>query len=317
MELRTLRYFVAVAQELNITRAAEKLNMSQPPLSNQIKSLEEELGTALFIRGKRHLTLTPEGSLLYRRAQQILELTEKTKTEFEALGGGLSGTLYLGLIEGRAPYLAARWITGFHDEYPLVRFSLWNGSSDDVIDRLMKGLIDLALIASPYDSEHLTGLYVGSEPWVAILSREHPLSDAYGPEIPLSALVGHPLIVPGRKSRKEGIRRWFSEIGAEPESLCETSNYIDAVALSEQNAGISIFPQTTYTPNPLVVSKVITDPPKKIDYYLVRRRDERAGELTQEFLDFVRDFLEGDLIHSERFRVRGSEYPIPGNAEEL
>ena len=316
MELRTLRYFLTVAQELNITRAAEKLSMSQPPLSNQIKGLEEELGTTLFIRGKRHLQLTPEGSLLYRRALQILELTEKTKTEFDALSGGLSGTLYLGLIEGRAPYLAARWLAGFHDEYPLVHFSLWNGSSDDVIDRLMKGLIDLALIAAPYDSEQLSGLYVGSEPWVAILSREHPLAKAYGQEIPLSALVGHPLIIPSRKSRKEGIRRWFSEIGAEPESLCETSNYIDAVALSEQNAGISIFPQTTCTPNPLIVSKVIIDPPKKIDYYLVHRRDERFTELTHDFLDFVQDFIEDDLVHPERLCVLGEEN-LPVNAEEL
>ena len=317
MELRTLRYFVAVAQELNITRAAEKLNMSQPPLSNQMKGLEEELDTTLFLRGKRHLQLTPEGSLLYRRALQILELADKTKTEFEALGGGLSGTLYLGLIEGRAPYLAARWIAGFHDEYPLVRFSLWNGSSDDVLDRLQKGLVDLALIAAPYDSEHLTGLYVGSEPWVAILSRNHPLAQTESPEIPLAALVGQPLIVPSRKSRMEGIRRWFAEIGAEPESLCETSNYIDAIALSEQNAGISIFPQTTYTPNPLVVSKVIAEPMKKIDYYLVQRRDERPTELTQEFIDYVRDFLEGDLIHSERFRVRGTEYVLPEGVDEL
>ena len=317
MELRTLRYFVAVARELNITRAAEKLNMSQPPLSNQIKALEDELGTTLFLRGKRHLTLTPEGGLLYRRALQILELADKTKTEFEALGEGISGTLSLGLIEGRAPYLAARWIAGFHDEFPLVRFSLWNGSSDDVLDRLQKGLVDLALIAAPYDSEHLNALHVGSEPWVAILSREHPLAQNEGAELPLSALVGQPLIVPSRKSRMEGIRRWFAEIGAEPESLCETSNYIDAVALSEQNAGISIFPQTTYTPNPLAVSKVITDPMKKIDYYLVRRRDDRPAELTQEFIDYVRDFLEDDLIHSDRFRVRGTEYQIPDGVDEL
>lgn len=317
MELRTLRYFVAVAQELNITHAAEKLNMSQPPLSNQIKGLEEELGTTLFIRGKRHLQLTPEGSMLLRRAQQILELADKTKTEFDALGEGLSGTLYLGLIEGRAPYLAARYIAGFREEFPLVRFSLWNGSSDDVLDRLQKGLVDLALIAAPYDSEHLTGLYVGSEPWVAILSRSHPLARIEGPEIPLSALVGQPLIVPSRKSRLEGIRRWFGEIGAEPDCLCETSNYIDAVALSEQNAGVSIFPQTTYTPNPLTVSKVITGPMKKIEYFLVRRRDDRPTELVQAFIDYVRDFLEEDLIHSERFRVRGTEYVIPEGVDEL
>ena len=317
MELRTLRYFVVTAQELNITHAAEKLNMSQPPLSNQIKALEEELGAKLFVRGKRHLRLTDEGSLLYRRALQILELADKTKTEFETLGEGISGTLCLGIIEGRAPYLAARWIAGFHDEYPLVRYSLWNGSSDDVIDRLQKGLADLALIAAPYDTEHLNGIYVGSEPWVAIIPREHPLAQTAGPEIPLSSLVGERLIVPSRKSRKEAIQRWFAEIGAEPMDLCETSNYIDAVALSEQNVGISIFPQTTYTPNALVVSRVISEPVKKIDYVLAWRRSDHPTALTEEFIQYVRDFIEGDLIHSPRFRVKGSEYVLPDNVDIL
>lgn len=317
MELRTLRYFVVTAQELNITRAAEKLNMSQPPLSNQIKGLEEELGARLFVRGKRRLQMTDEGRHLYRRALQILELAEKTKSEFEELGGGLSGTLYLGTIEGRAPYLAARWIAGFRDEYPLVRYSLWNGSSDDVIDRLYRGLADIALVAAPYNTERMNGLYVGSEPWVAIIPREHPLARTEGRELPLRALAGQPLIIPSRRSRIEAIRRWFGEIGEEPQSLCETANYLDAVALSEQNVGISIFPQTTYTPNALVVTKVITEPMKKVDYHLVWRRDEKPAELPQAFIDYVADFVEGDLIHSPRFRVKGEEYVIPDDVGDL
>ncbi|MBQ1402304.1 MAG: LysR family transcriptional regulator, partial [Oscillospiraceae bacterium] len=143
MDLRALRYFVTVAEELNITRAAEKLNMSQPPLSNQMKALEEELGTQLFIRGKRHLTLTDAGTVLYRRAQQLLELSEQTQEEVRSLEG-LAGKLNIGLVEGRAPYLLARWISGFRMEFPQVSFSLWNGSGDDVLDRLHHGLADLA-----------------------------------------------------------------------------------------------------------------------------------------------------------------------------
>ena len=119
MDLRALRYFVTVAEELNITRAAEKLNMSQPPLSNQMKSLEEELGTQLFIRGKRHLTMTEAGTVLYRRALQLLELSEQTQEEIRSLDG-LAGKLNIGLIEGRAPYLLARWISGFRMEFPQV-----------------------------------------------------------------------------------------------------------------------------------------------------------------------------------------------------
>lgn len=103
MELRTLHYFITVARELNITRAAEKLNMSQPPLSNQIKGLEEELGVQLFLRGKRHLELTEEGALLLRRAIQIQELAEKTRQEIASLRQGMTGTVYLSMVEGQAP----------------------------------------------------------------------------------------------------------------------------------------------------------------------------------------------------------------------
>ena len=149
MDLRSLKYFVVVAQELNITRAAEKLNMSQPPLSNQIKALEEDLGVTLFIRGKRHLQLTEAGSLLLRRANQVLELTDKTRQELQEMQNGLSGTITIGMVEGRAPFLVSRWIAGFREEFPLVQFSLWNGSSDDVLERLYRGLVDRALLASP------------------------------------------------------------------------------------------------------------------------------------------------------------------------
>ena len=139
MDLRALHYFVVVAEELNITRAAERLNMSQPPLSSQIKGLEEELGVQLFIRGKRHLTITDAGTHLYRRARQILELSDQTQQELMSMEG-LSGDLNISLVEGRAPFLLARWIAGFRSEFPRVAIHLcgtaaatrsWSGCSGD------------------------------------------------------------------------------------------------------------------------------------------------------------------------------------------
>ena len=224
MDLRSLKYFVVVAQELNITRAAEKLNMSQPPLSNQLKALEEELGVTLLIRGKRHLQLTEAGNLLLRRATQILELADKTRQELADLKDGLSGTISIGIVEGRAPFLVSRWISGFREEFPRIQYSLWNGSSDDVLDRLYRGLVDIAVIAAPYDTEHLEGFQVGREPWVAIIPAGHPLAKAEGKQISLSSLAGEPLIVPSRKSRVDAIRKWFREIGEEPNIICEMSN---------------------------------------------------------------------------------------------
>ncbi len=319
MDFRSLQYFVTVAQELNFTRAAEKLHMSQPPLSNQIKELETDFGTELFIRGKRKLQLTESGSLLLQRALQMLELSEKTRRELTSLHQELSGTICLAIVEGRAPYLAARWIAGFREKYPMVRYELWNGSSDDVIDHLHRGLADLAVIAAPYDTEHFEGFSVGREPWVAIIHREHPLAVRPGYEVPLSDLVGHPLVIPQRKSRAEAIYQWFAGIGAEPEVLCKTSNYIDAVALAEQNAGISIFPQTTYTPNPHVVSKLITQPAKQVEYMLIWEREQLLQPgVVREFTQYVRDFQQEDLIHSDRFRVQSSpEFTIPEDAEYL
>ena len=294
MELRTLHYFTVVAQELNITRAAEKLNMSQPPLSNQIKALEEELGVQLFIRGKRHLELTEEGGLLLRRAVQIQELADKTRQEIASLREGMTGVIYLSMVEGRAPFLAARWIAGFREEFPLVRYNLWNGSSDDVLDRLRKGLADLAVIAAPYDTEHLEGFPVGREPWIAMLHPDHPLAQPIGDTIPLSSLVGEPLIVPSRKSRVDAIRRWFGEVGAEPHILCEMSNYMDAAALTSQGVGISIFPQTVDVSNGLVVSKVVIQPSRQVEYILVWNRGQPPSGLTREFIHFVQENLRND-----------------------
>jgi len=125
------------------------------------------------------------------------------------------------------------------------------------------------------------------------------------------------LILPNRPYRIEAIQRWFGEIGKEPRRLCETASYLDAVALAEQSAGIAIFPQTTYTPNNLIETRVITDPIKKVDYYLVWPAGERPSRLTQLFLDYAADFMARDLIHSERFRVKTEEYDLPDNAEIL
>ena len=310
MDLRALRYFVTVAEELNITRAAEKLNMSQPPLSNQMKALEEELGTLLFIRGKRHLTLTDAGAVLYRRAQQLLELSEQTREEVRSLEG-LAGKLNIGLVEGRAPYLLSRWISGFRLEFPQVSFSLWNGSGDDVLDRLYHGLADLALIAAPYNTELLDGIPVAREPWTAFMSTRHPLAQREGDFLPLKELAGQPLFIPSRRSRIESVRAWFREIGVEPVIAGELSSHIDAVALAEQNVGICIYPMTTYNDSDLVVKKVIVDSERQIEYVLVWNRNQQQKELAQEFVNFVQDCLEEEQKGNVSYIIPDREYFPP------
>ena len=316
MDLRSLHYFVVVAEELNITRAAERLNMSQPPLSSQIRSLEEELGVQLFVRGKRRLTITDAGAHLYRRARQLLELSEQTQQELRSMDG-LSGDLHISLVEGRAPYLLARWIAGFRSEFPRVTVHLWNGAGDEVLERLNRGLADLALVAAPYNAEQLDGFAVGREPWVALLSRRHPLAQEEGDFLPLRKLVDECLYVPSRPSRAESVREWFAELGKEPSIAGYLSNYIDAVALAEQNAGICIYPMTTYTENELVTKKIITESARQVEYALVWSRSSHRSELAQEFINFVRDCMEEERRGTQPYRMPEREYFPPEDTKHL
>ena len=292
MDLRGLHYFSVVAEELNFTRAAQRLCMSQPPLSNQIKALEEELCTPLFLRGGRTLQLTEAGKVLYRRASQLLDLAERTQEEVSSLAMGLSGTLCLGSVAGLAPFLAARWLAGFREEYPLVRFEIVNGSSDDIIDQIQRGYIELGLIAAPYDDEHLEGIPVGDEPWCAIMSRRNPLAAEPEKPLPLKELAGQPLIVPHRRSRVDEIRSWFQQAGAEPTIIGEHSNYVDVLAMASADVGISIFPQTAPETMPGIVCRRIVEPSHQARYLLVRKRNTSISELSQAFLDFVTDDLQ-------------------------
>ena len=302
MDLRSLNYFSVVAEELNFTRAAQRLNMSQPPLSNQIKALEEELGTLLFVRGSRGVALTEAGKLLYRRSAQLLDLAERTREEVGALAMGLSGTLCLGSVAGLAPFLAARWIAGFRGEFPLVRFEIVNGSSDDIIDQIQRGYMDLGIIAAPYDSEHLEGIPVGDEPWCAIMSDRNPLAAEPDAPLPLRELAGRPLIVPHRRSRVDEIRSWFRQAGAEPNIIGEHSNFVDVLAMAHADVGISIFPQTAPETMPGIVCRRIVEPSHRARYLLVRKRNTSISELSQTFLDYVTDYLQehpADLLEGE------------------
>ena len=293
MDLRTLRYFVTVAEDLNITRAAEKLHMSQPPLSAQLKSLEAELDTVLFIRGKRHLTLTESGQLLYRRAKEILSLTEKTQAEILSMGEGMRGTIAMGLVEGMAPDIAAEWFAGFIGLHPNIRFRILDGSTDDLLEKLRSGIISLAVITSPCDNSLLHSFHIGEEKLAALMSKEHPLAQRKDSEIEISDLVGENLIVPSRKALIETVYKWFSEAGAEPRIVCEMDSYLDAAALAGRQVGISIFPRTAYIPNDSLVFKEIAGANKKIEYLFVWRKGHPLPTIEETFIDFVREQVTG------------------------
>ena len=286
MDLRTLRYFVMVAEELNITRAAALLNISQPPLSLQLKNLEEELDTVLFIRGKRQLTLTESGKMLYQRAKDILSLSEKTVSEIRSLRAGMTGTVSIGLVEGMAPDIAAEWFVGFMKEHPQVHFRILDGNSDDLIEKMRGGLIGLAVITAPYDQQLLNSFKVGQERMAALMRRDHPLAERES--LTAKDLLPEPLIVPSRKAHVDTIRRWFRGTGESPEIICEMDNYLDAAALAGRGVGISIFPQTAYIMNDSLIQKEILAPNTAVDYLFVWRKGHQLTLLEETFIDFVK-----------------------------
>lgn len=291
MELRHIRYFMAVAEELNFTKAAEKLHMAQPPLSRQIQDLEKELGARLFHRTPHMLKLTEEGVLFSQYALQILELARRSAEGIRELHTGLTGTLYLASVEGHAPRLISEWIAGFHKLHPHVQYDLWNGSSDEVTDQVTKGLCDLGIITSPYSTEGLSVLPVYDEPWVAILPKDHPLALEDGDTIRLEKLSPFELIIPSRRSRLQEITGWFELSGNRPHILCRISNTLNAYMLVEQGVGIAIYPASANdirTPDSICIRR-ITDPSVTVSYALIWKKNQNLSHAAEALIRYVRD----------------------------
>lgn len=186
MELRVLRYFLAVAREQSITAAAETLHITQPTLSKQLRELEEELGKKLFTRGNRKITLTEEGMFLRKRAQEIVELADKTEADFAAGVGSISGDIFIGSGETGAVRYLGRTLYKMRSRYPGIRFHLFSGNGEDVSDRLDKGLIDFALFVGMTDLKKYDYLKLPyHHRWGLILRKDDPLAahEAVTPEM--------------------------------------------------------------------------------------------------------------------------------------
>ncbi|MBQ7839675.1 MAG: LysR family transcriptional regulator [Lachnospiraceae bacterium] len=242
MDLRSLQYFLAIAQELNITKAAEVLHMAQPPLSRQLQQLEEELDTPLFIRGKRKLELTEEGRLLKKRAKQILNFVDVTRTEIKEVSEGVAGTLRIGATQTIATTLLPGWIAAYKKKYPQVRYHIWSGNSDEVIAQLEHGLVDIAVIREPYNPEKFKGVRIAKEPWCVLIPGNSPLAELPGDSIDLALLDEQELIVPSIESRRREMEQWFETIGKKANICCEYAPLINAPYLVEQGVGIAVLP---------------------------------------------------------------------------
>ena len=209
MEIRVLRYFMEIAREENMTKAAEQLHISQPALSKEIKKLEEELGHPLFIRTNKNMRLTDEGILLKKRVRDILEMVDKTTEEFNSLDSITGGEIRIGCAESIQIKYLARTIKLLKKKYPNFIFHIFSGDTEAVAERLDRGLLDLAVIVEPPNLSKYNYLPVPeSDKWGVVMRRDSHL--AKKSELTFNDIYGLPLFV-SEQSIKADFPRWCGE----------------------------------------------------------------------------------------------------------
>ena len=209
MEIRVLRYFLAIAREENMTRAAKYLHETQPTLSKQIKQLEEEIGKKLFIRSNYSIKLTDEGLLLRKRAEDILSMVDKTMEEFQALDDITGGDIYIGAAESESFSYFATVAKDLQLQYPNVKFHLYSGNTEVIAERLDRGLLDFAIIVQEVDLSKYNYIKIPtSDTWGVIMRKDSPL--AKKEYITIEDLIDLPLIV-SRQGITEDYPKLFKE----------------------------------------------------------------------------------------------------------
>lgn len=210
MELRVLRYFLAVAREGTIVGAAKFLHVTQPTLSRQLQDLEEELGQQLFLRSNRTITLTPEGMLLRKRAEEVLEIINRTETDFNAMGENISGFVHIGGGESHAMKLIAETIRNLREDYPAIRCNLYSGNAEDVMERLDKGILDFGILIQPVDISKYDSIALPiRDVWGVVMRKDSPL--AAKKSVTLRDLLNLPLICSRISIRQSAVKNAYAE----------------------------------------------------------------------------------------------------------
>lgn len=244
MELRQLRYFVAVVEEQTVTAAARKLNMTQPPLTAQLKLLEKELNCSLFLRKGRRLQVTEAGQHFYQKAAAILGMCDAAAMEMREYDSGAAGTLQIGVVSSVQEGIFTKWLTAFSVQYPEIRYEIYSANTYQFLEQVRTGQLDLAVVRTPFSAPDIEQKVLREESLMAV-GRPEFFGENVGKgrreeTITLKELNGKPLIVYRRWERI--LRTRFEADGLLPEIRCCTDTAQATLALAGGGMGVGILP---------------------------------------------------------------------------
>ena len=288
MDIRQLRYFVTVAEERQITRAAKKLNMAQPPLSHQLKLIEEQLGTALFYRNSRSVELTEAGVLLYQRAVSILHQLEDSLIEVKEIGDGLRGQLSLGTAKSCAMNYLPNKIQDFRNNYPLVTFRILDGHPHQVVKFLEERLVELAIVRFASDL-HLDyeSKTLQVEPYVLFIPNQWDWDPARV-SISMKELENIPLVTVVRENHY-GMYSSFIDLclkrGIKTNIVCECHDAAIIFSFVDAGLGAAVLPKSVLFANKLDIRIIeIEDCPLSNKTLLIWDKKRPLSKVAQRFI---------------------------------
>lgn len=292
MEFRVLQYFLAIAREETIIGAAEALHITQPTLSRQMKDLEDELGKQLFIRSNKKITLTEEGMLLRQRAEEIVNLVNKTEQEIMSSEPTLSGIVYIGSGESHSLKVITKSIKKVQSQFPQVKFNIHSGNSDDVIEKLDNGLIDFALLTDhPKISEYNHLLLPLSHQWGVLMRKDDEL--AQKESITFQDIKDKPLLVSKELQRLSELVEWLNN---DIEHLNIVSSYsllYNASLMVEDGLGYAIcFDKLINTSGDSMLVFRPLDPQLEVQYHFIWKKYHILTKTSQYFLKIVQETIQ-------------------------
>ena len=290
MELRVLKYFLAIAREENFTKAAQQLHITQPTLSRQIAQLEEELGVDLFVRSNHNIILTEDGMILKRRAQEILSLADKTKRDFLHEDENLEGVISIGSGEFLSTRCLTDCIAQFRRKHPLVRYEFYSGNAGNIRDQIERGLLDIGLMSEPIDIRKYEFISMPiKEEWGAFVREDSPLIDK--DFIAPQDLVDIPLILPLGDFAESHIGKWFGEYISQIDVIAKGNLLYNEAMMAQSNIGavIGIRLKSNYDR----LRFIPLNPSLKIDTALAWKKEQIFSAATTAFIDFSKQYLKG------------------------